>query len=52
MILEQSAQAFAGAARVACEHDFVACAAQVTDMLRYRFVDVRLLRSLGREVAG
>ena len=51
MVLEQAAKALARAAGVACEHDLAAAPAKRADMLCDRFVDVGLLRALGREIA-
>ena len=51
MVFEQAGEALAGAAGVAGENDRVAAPAQVGDVLGDGFVDVRLLGSLGCEIA-
>ena len=51
MILEQTGEPLAGAARVAREHDLAAAPAKRADVLGDGLVDVGLLRALGREVA-
>ena len=51
MFLEQPGQASAGAGGVARQHHLAAALAQRCDMVRDGFVDVGLLRPLGREVA-
>ena len=51
MVLEQAGEPLAGAEAVAGENDFVAAFAQLGDMVCDRFVDIGLLRPLGREIA-
>src|SRR4051794_5512314 len=51
MVLEQPRETLTSSAGVACEHDLVTTLAQLADMLCYSFIDIRLLRSLGCEIA-
>jgi len=51
VILQKARETLTSAARVAGEDDLVAAPAQIAHVLRNRFVDIDLLRPLGREVA-
>src|SRR5205085_3094252 len=50
MIFEQARQALARSPRVAREHDLVSASAEIGDVRSNRFVDIRLLGALRREI--